>query len=160
MRINIYQNKHSCNVRYLVLIILHTMVITSSLIIASCGKVENNDSGKTDNKDSLAPTSLQGKVIKRTIKAGNGVFASKGISTITFSSHSNTYIKVDKNNNVADSAGTYTYINNGNTGTVSIKDSSLSFATCVFIFSDKKSGTFKCTVASDVAAKQSGDFSL
>lgn len=113
---------------------------------------------EADNKNSSAPGSLSGKTIKRTITAGTGLFANKGTSTIKVSSNSNTYIKTDAGNNVADSVGTYTYTSSGDTGVFSMKDSSLSFATCLFIYNKKTSGTFKCTVASDVKAKQSGTF--
>jgi len=115
------------------------------LIVAGCG-------GGGGGPASLSgPASINGNTYIATISTGSGGFASSGSYKVSFSA--STYNLVGSGS-VADSNGTYSYLN----GIITLEDTILSSISCRLNFTSETSGTYTCSGPSN--SGQSGTFAL
>ena len=116
-------------------------------LLSACGGGGSGDG----TASSSGPDSINGKTIIATISTGSGAFASSGSFNISFSV--STYNLIGSGS-VADSNGTYSYLN----GIVTMEDAILSSISCRVNFTSETSGTYTCSGPSN--SGQSGTFAL
>jgi hypothetical protein len=126
-----------------VLRIISLIGITTWLI--ACG------GGGGGPASSSGPASINGNTYIATISTGSGGFASSGSYKVSFSS--STYNLVGSGG-VADSNGTYSYLN----GIITMEDATLSSISCRLNFASETSGTYTCSGPSN--SGQSGTFAI
>lgn len=131
------------------------LILIALILIQGCS---SGGDSSTPPPAVTPPTSIVGDTIKMTITSGAGLFATTGTYTVDISATQSIYTVTGDGVNVANSAGTYTYSVNNNTGIVSIVDSVLGAGAFVLTFTTTTSGTFVATVVSDPASNQAGTF--